>query len=732
MKKYTQKNKSQGTPLRVKILDIFTKKPFDVLNAKSIGRKIDFKGTKKFEEVNSELIKMWKDGLLDSLPRGEFKLKHKANAFFTGVVDFVNPRFCFVIVPELENDIKVSIKHMKSALDGDTVTVGLIGKEGKNQEGEINEVIKRARKEFVGTLQTGTSNWVIPANKKMHDDIYVREKELGDAKDGDKVLVRIIRWGSEDHKPEGAIEKVLGKEGEHEAEMHAIMYEFDLPMFFSKTIEKEANAIPLEISADEIAKRRDFRGVTTFTIDPFDAKDFDDAISLQTLANGNYEVGVHIADVSHYVRDFTELDNEAYNRGTSVYLVDRTIPMLPEHLSNGVCSLRANEEKCTFSAVFEIDTEGKVHNEWFGKTIIFSDRRFTYEEAQERIETKEGDFADEINILNALAYKLRAKRYKEGSISFETPEIKFKLDEDGTPLEIIQKIRKDAHKLVEDFMLLANKGVASFVYNKVKDGGPTMVYRTHDNPNPDKLNVFAVFAAKFGHKLNFQANVAKVLNKLTADLEGKIEEGILQQLAIRTMAKAVYTTEPKGHFGLGFEHYSHFTSPIRRYPDLMVHRLLFHYLNGGTSVLQAPIEDSCKHSSEREKVAADAERASIKYKQVEYIKNHHEKVFDGIISGVTEWGLYVVMTEAKCEGLLKYSELHDDRYVYDEDNIRAIGMNNKKIYAFGDAITVKVLRTDLRSRTIDLGLEIGNKTSAEIPKIQDKKPHNYNDLDFDN
>ena len=409
------------------------------------------------------------------------------------------------------------------------------------------------------------------------------------------------------------------------------------------------------------------------------------------------------------------MDKEAFERSTSVYLVDRVVPMLPERLSNELCSLRPHEDKYTFSAVFTFDKNNKVINRWFGKTIIHSNRRFTYEEAQERIESKEGDLAEEVNILNDLAYKLRAKRYKEGSISFETPEIKFRLDTDGTPLEIIQKVRKDAHKLVEDFMLLANKGVATFIFNKAKDGGPTMVYRTHDNPNPEKLNVFSVFAAKFGHKLNFQGNVAKVLNKLTSDLEGKVEESILQQLAIRTMAKAVYTTEPKGHFGLGFEHYSHFTSPIRRYPDLMVHRLLFHYLNGGASVLQAPIEDACKHSSEREKVAADAERASIKYKQVEYIKNHQDRIFDGIISGVTEWGLYVEMTEARCEGLLKYSELKDDRYVYDEDNIRAIGMSNKKIYAFGDKITVRVLRTDLRSGTIDVGL---------------KEEHDYNDLNF--
>lgn len=719
MKKYDFNDKSQAKTLRQKITDIFVKKPFDLFNSKQIGRKINFKGTKKFEEVNAELVKMWKEGILDSYPRGEFRLRHKADSFYTGVVDFVNPRFCFVMVPELENDIKVQLKNMKSALDGDTVTVGLFGKPGgKNQEGEINEVIKRARTEFVGSLQSGNSNWVIPANRKMHDDIYIKDREIGEAKDGDKVLVKIIRWGTLETKPEGRIEKILGKDGDHEAEMHAIMYEFDLPMHFPKNVEKEANAIPLEIPKEEIEKRRDFRGITTFTIDPFDAKDFDDAISVQTLPNGNYEIGVHIADVSHYVRDFTELDNEAFSRATSVYLVDRTIPMLPEHLSNGVCSLRAKEEKCTFSAVFEMDSDAVIRNEWYGRTVIYSDRRFTYEEAQERIETKEGDFADEINLLNRLAYKLRARRYKEGSISFETPEVKFRLDTDGTPLEIIQKVRKDAHKLVEDFMLLANKGVATFVFNKAKDGGPTMVYRTHDDPNPDKLNTFAAFASKFGHKLNFQSNIANTLNKLTSDLEGKLEENILQQLAIRTMSKAIYTTEPKGHFGLGFEHYSHFTSPIRRYPDLMVHRLLQHYLDGKESVARGPIEDNCKHSSEREKVAADAERASIKYKQVEYIMKHKDKVFEGIISGVTEWGLYVEMTEARCEGLLKYSELRDDRYVFDEDNFRAIGMNNKKIYSFGDAITVKVLRTDLRSRNIDLGLH-------------EAKEHDYNDLKFD-
>ena len=720
MKKHKfKKKKDNHESLRHKITLIFNKRPFDAFNAKQIGRKINYKGNHKFDIVQSELLKMMKDGILKGLPQGEFKLKHTSASFHVGVIDFVNPKFCFVICPDLEHDIKVSINNMKGALDGDTVTVGIFDtKRGKNPEGEIHEIQKRKRKEFVGVLETGSSNWVIPDSRKMFDDIYVRNTDVDEAKHGDKVLIKITRWGGPDNKPEGKITKILGEEGEHEAEMNAIMYEFDLPMHFPKSVEKESNAIPLEIPEEEIKKRKDFRKITTFTIDPLDAKDFDDAISVKTLANGNYEIGVHIADVSHYVREFTDLDNEAFGRATSVYLVDRVIPMLPERLSNGVCSLRPEEEKLTFSAVFELDNEGLVQKEWYGRTIIYSDRRFTYEEAQERIETKEGDFAEEIGLLNHLAHKLRDRRFKNGSINFETEEVRFKLDDKGTPLEIVPKVRQDAHKLVEDFMLLANKGVATFIFNKDKEnGGPTMVYRTHDNPDTAKLEIFGSFASKFGHRLNFQGNIANTMNKLTSSLEGKAEESLLKQLAIRTMSKAIYTTEPNGHFGLGFEHYSHFTSPIRRYPDLMVHRLLQHYLDGGKSVPEEEMENNCKHSSEREKMAADAERASIKYKQVEYIQLQDIKIFDGIISGVTEWGIYVEMTSAKCEGLLRYSELNDDRYVYDEDRLQAVGMNNKKIYAFGDPIKVKVLRTDLRNRNIDLTIV---------------EEHDYNDLaDFE-
>lgn len=715
MKKFDfKKNKKNSESLRYKISQIFIKKPFEAFSAKQIGRKINYKGNRQFDVVYGEMVRMAKDGILEAEQKGIFKLKHQASEFHTGRVDFVNPKFCFVIVPELDNDVKVSFGNMKGALDGDTVTIGIFsGQRGRNPEGEIHEVIRRNKKEFVGVLELGSSNWVIPDNKKMHDDIYVRNNDIGEAKHGDKVLVKISRWGTESNKPEGKITQILGAEGDHEAEMNAIMYEFDLPMHFPKSVQKESDDIPLEIPAEEIKKRRDFRKITTFTIDPLDAKDFDDAISVQTLSNGNFEIGVHIADVSHYVQEFTQLDSEAISRATSVYLVDRVIPMLPERLSNGVCSLRPEEEKLTFSAVFELDNEAQIQKEWYGRTVIYSDRRFTYEEAQERIETKEGDFAEEVGLLNHLAHKLRARRFKEGSISFETPEVRFKLDNDGAPTEIIKKVRVDAHKLVEDFMLLANKGVATFVHNKMPDGGPTMVYRTHDDPKPERLATFATFASKFGHNLDFQSKIADKMNNLTEKIAGKPEESVLQQLAIRSMSKAIYTTEPLGHFGLGFEHYSHFTSPIRRYPDLMVHRLLQHYLDGGKSVNEEEMEENCKHCSEREKVAADAERASIKYKQVEYIMRLDKKVFDGIITGITEWGIYVEMTDAKCEGLLRFSELTDDRYIYDEDNLRAVGFHNKKMYSFGDEMKVEVIRTDLRNRTIDLKLA---------------EEHDYNDL----
>ncbi len=610
-------------------------------------------------------------------------------------------------------DIWIDARFMNGAIDGDVVKAQVFEgsekfKKEKHQEGKIIEVVERKRKEFVGTIEISPKfAFVIPDNKKIHFDIFIPGEFTNNAEHRQKVIAEIVDWAEGDKNPIGKIKEVLGNAGENNTEMHAIMAEYGLPFTFPESIDKAAEQIEEEITKAEISKRRDFRNITTFTIDPVDAKDFDDAISVQKLDNGNYEIGVHIADVTHYVRPGTLLEKEAYLRATSVYLVDRVVPMLPEKLSNGLCSLRPNEDKLTFSAVFEMTGSGKIMHQWFGKTIIHSIRRFTYEEVQEVIETQQGDLKEEVLLLDRLAKILRKERFKNGSISFETIEIKFKLDENGKRLGVYPKIRKDAHKLVEDFMLLANKKVAEHVYNMKKgEEKNTMVYRTHDNPNPDKLKSLATFAARFGHKMNVHDEdaIANSLNKLTEDVEGKPEQNVLQGLAIRCMAKAKYTTEADMHFGLAFKHYTHFTSPIRRYPDMMVHRLLFHYLEGGKSEDKHLFEEKCNHSSEREKMAADAERASIKYKQVEFMQSMTDKVFDGIISGMIETGMFVEIVETKCEGMVRLSELTDDFYEVDLDNFRIVGKRQKKHFTLGDTVQVKVKKTDLARRTIDLEL----------------------------
>ena len=623
-----------------------------------------------------------------------------------GIVDYVNPRFAYIICEGLEKDVKVKARDLNQALDGDEVRVAVRdAKDGQHPEGVVTQIIKRNKDTFVGTVEISPRfSFVAVDNQKMHKDIFVPNRSLEGAKHGEKVIVKITEWNSKDKNPTGKIERVLGKSGENNTEIHAIMAEFNLPFDFEPRVIKEAENIPLEIPKSEIKKRRDMRDICTFTIDPLDAKDFDDAISIQKLKNGNFEIGVHIADVSHYVTPDSLIDQEAFERATSVYLVDRTIPMLPERLSNGLCSLRPKEDKLCFSAIFEINEFAKVEKEWFGRTVIHSDRRFTYEEAQERIETKEGDFSEEIITLNEIALQLRIKRFAEGSINFETTEVKFRLDENGKPLEVIPKVRKDAHKLVEDFMLLANKKVAEHVYGlkKGKDKN-TFVYRIHDYPDADRLSDFAKFAGRFGHKLNTETeNISSTLNHLLHDIEGKAEQNVLETLAIRSMAKAKYTTEAGIHFGLAFQHYTHFTSPIRRYPDLIVHRLLQHYLDGKKSVDKNDYEEKAKHCSAREKVAADADRASIKYKQVEYIESLESKEWEGLISGVTEWGIFVEMVENKCEGMIRLSDLEGDYYEFDEKNYRIIGRKNKKIYQLGEKVQVKVKDTNINKRTIDL------------------------------
>ncbi|GAA4390425.1 ribonuclease R [Hymenobacter koreensis] len=627
----------------------------------------------------------------------------------TGTVDLANTKFAFIVSDELPEDLRVFTDRLAFAMDGDTVKVRMGQNRDGKPTGDVVEVLERVKEEVVGRIQMQAGfGFVQPDYKKLYFDVFVPPHALGEAQDGDKVLVKITEWPTEaGRQPVGEVVRTFGPAGGHEAEINAIMAEYGLPFEFPEEVEAEANAIPIDITPAEIAKRRDFRHITTFTIDPVDAKDFDDALSLRQLENGHYEIGVHIADVTHYVLPGTRLEKEAKHRATSVYLVDRTIPMLPERLSNGLCSLRPNEDKLTFSAVFELDEKGKLYDSWFGRTVIHSDRRFTYEEAQERIESGEGDFADEVNLLNRIAKQLQAERFRKGAISFEAPEVKFKLDEEGKPVGVFIKERKDAHKLIEEFMLLANRKVADYVF-RLKPRKPrlTMVYRTHDAPDPDRLENFAQFARQFGHSLQFDenTNVSKVLNKLTAEVEGKPEQSVIQALAVRAMSKAIYTTEPLGHFGLAFDHYSHFTSPIRRYPDMMAHRLLEDYLHGAKSADADDLEATCKHASEREKRAAQAERASIKYKQVEFMAEHVGEKFTGVVSGLTEWGMYVEMGETKSEGMARLADIPEDYFEFDKDNMRVIGQRTGRIIKFGDKVEVVVKAANLLDRTIDLEL----------------------------
>lgn len=665
----------------------------------------DATAKKSLDEALQELVA---SGSISKNPRNLYSSAADPE-FIIGEVDFVNARFAFIIPEDhekKENDILVKEADLKTALDGDKVRVMILPHKGRGnkREGKVLEITERNRDEFVGRVEISPRfAFVVPDFKKMHQDIFVKKSDLIGAQHNQKVVVKLTDWKEGDKSPTGKIIRVLGEAGDHEVEIHSIMAEFGLPFEYPEESIAEADAIPDSIPSRELEKRRDFRAVDTFTIDPADAKDFDDAISFRYLKNGNMEIGVHIADVSHYVTPKSIMEKEAYDRATSVYLVDRTIPMLPERLSNGLCSLRPNEDKLTFSCVFEIDHEAQVKDFWIGRTVIHSDRRFSYEEAQENMDQGKGEFAEELIKINTLAKKLRQERFRKGAINFETVEVKFKLDEKGTPVGLLIKERKDVHKLIEEFMLLANKTVAEFIYDKNK-GKSTFVYRIHDYPDLEKLNTFANFARKFGHdlKISDEKKVANSLNKLMDEIVGKPEQNVLEQLAIRSMAKAKYTTEPKLHFGLAFPHYTHFTSPIRRYPDLMVHRLLQHYLDGGKPPENQAWEEKCVHASEREKRASDAERASIKYKQVEYMKLAEVKDYEGIVTGITEWGVYVEITETKCEGMVRVQDMTDDYYDFDEKNMRLIGSKNKKIITLGDKVMVRVTRTDIDRRTIDL------------------------------
>lgn len=704
-----KKSNSFNLVLTKLITDVFEKSGNKPLNYKQVASKLNLHDDESRGLILEILKEETRKGILTEPEKGKFLLK-QLKTFVTGKVDMTSDGSAYIVSEdEFEEDIYVAPRKLRNALHGDTVKVYVYAKnKGRKKDGEVVEILQRAKMDFTGIVNLSDRfAFFIPDDRKMLHDIFIPIDSLKGAKNKDKAIARIVDWPEDAKNPIGQITHVLGKQGENNAEMNAILADYGFPLAFPDEVEKEAESIEEIIPAEEIAKRRDFRNVLTFTIDPIDAKDFDDAISFRKLENGNVEVGVHIADVSHYVKQGSALDKEAFERGTSVYLVDRVIPMLPERLSNGLCSLRPNEDKLCFSAVFELDNEANVIEQWFGRTIIHSDTRFSYEDAQEILENKSGKHCEELLKLNELAYILRERKFKHGAISFESVEIKFRLDEQGKPLGVYAKERKDAHKLIEDFMLLANKKVAEFIAKKGKGKQKlTFVYRSHDSPKEDALLSFSQFAMKFGYKIDTSSGreTAKSLNFLMADVEGKKEQNVLTQLAIRSMAKAVYTTKKHSHYGLAFDYYTHFTSPIRRYPDVMVHRLLELYLAGGKSVSEEEYEKFSMHSSQMEKKAADAERASVKYKQAEFLQDNIGTEYSGIISGLTEWGMYVEIIENKCEGMIRLRDLNDDFYVLDEKNYCIIGQRRKKKYQLGDEVRILVKKVDLAKRQIDFSL----------------------------
>ena len=645
------------------------------------------------------------DGNLEEVEKGKYK-PLRLTQHVEGTVDMTRSGAAYVLVEGLDEDVYIAAGKTGHAFHGDKAKVLLYARrKGRKPEGEIVEVIERHKMEFTGILQVFEKYaFFVADNRKVPTDIFIPISRIGEGKNGEKVLVKVIDWPDGAKSPIGEVVRALGKPGEHHTEMNAIIAEFDLPTEFPAFIDEEANAIPEDITEEEISKRWDFRQVPTFTIDPADAKDFDDALSMRTLPDGTYEVGIHIADVAHYIREGSQLDKEALNRATSVYLVDRVIPMLPERLSNFLCSLRPDEDKLTFSVVVVLDDEAKILKEWFGRTIIHSQKRFSYEEAQEVLETGEGPYSHELLTLNRLAYKLRERKFADGAISFETEEVKFILDEDNKPVSVFKKVRKDAHKLIEDYMLLANRKVAEFIFKKNAElHNRPFVYRVHDTPTDEKIEAFTKIAGAFGYKLNVRSPraISQSLNKLMEEVEGKPEQNMLQSLAIRTMPKAFYTTTKSSHYGLAFDFYTHFTSPIRRYPDVIAHRLLAVYLDGKKGPAQDDIESQAKHSSQMEIRAAEAERASIKYKQVEYMRSHIGEEFDGVITGVTDWGVFVEVLENKCEGMVRISAMKDDYYVYEEERYLIRGTNRGKIYQLGQVVRIEVLEANLQSRTID-------------------------------
>ncbi|MDD3321634.1 MAG: ribonuclease R [Paludibacter sp.] len=707
-RKTTQSTRVNKKELMRNIINIFNENLEKTFNYKQISTLLDVKSESQRVFINQLLYELLDEDFLVEISHGKFKVNSRGG-YITGTIErqgvktFLNPDDGgeIVFIPE---------RKTNHALLNDKVKVFLYARrKGQTPEGEVVEIVKRSKDTFVGVLDVSDNYaFLILDNKVSTNDIFIPKNKLKGGLSGQKAVVKLLAWEPNAKNPVGEVIDVLGDKGENNTEMHAILAEFGLPYKYPETVEAAASIMDAGITPEEVAKRIDMRGIVTFTVDPRDAKDFDDALSLRKLKNGLWEVGVHIADVTHYVRPESIIEEEALNRATSVYLVDRTIPMLPEHLSNGICSLRPNEDKLTYSVIFQMNDNAEIQHYDIAKTVTCSNRRFTYEEAQEIIETGEGDYKEEVLNMDRLAKILRKKRFEAGAIAFDRVEVRFEIDSTGKPISVFFKEQKDANKMIEEFMLLANKTVATHIGKPGKgQKAKTFVYRIHDVPNPDKLNNFALFIKRFGYNLKTngkQAAVSSSINQLLDDVQGKKEQNLIETLAIRSMAKAVYSTANMGHYGLAFDFYTHFTSPIRRYPDMMVHRLLEKYADGGRSVNASEWEEYCQHSSDMEQLASNAERASIKYKQVEFMSDRIGQVFDGVISGVTEWGIYVELTENKCEGMIPIRDLDDDYYTFDDKNYCLVGRRYHKKYQLGDEVTVKVAKANLDKKQLDFVL----------------------------